>query len=160
MGRDRDDSAAELRQLVREINQSEGEGACRIIPDPGPLFDALRRRFPFHRSGGIDWRKATLVESSGPSSDETNPRLLRRIVGHWRAMRSLASIRAADRVFFLSDDYFDAALDCAAGSVPRVLEEWLRLPHAIAITDPDQQICLHVPFIRSAYLGRSRGTPR
>jgi len=151
---DRDDSAIELRRFVREINQLEGEDSCQIIQDIEPLFDVVRRRFPPYL-GGIDWRRATLLESSGPSPDETHFRFLRRIIGHWTALRSLASIRATDRVFLLSDDYFDAALACVAGAVPRVLEGWLRFPHAIMITNPDREFCLHISFSRSAYLGRA-----
>ena len=142
----------EVVELVTSLNEAAGHVVARVIDDVDAQFDRLKLHFP-PDYGGIDWRKAELVSSSGPRPDETQPELIQRVLNDFRVFCKVSGVEARDKLLLLSDDFYSIGLECEAESVPAVLTEWLSLPHAIFVVRRDSKACLHVAFVRSSYVG-------
>ena len=128
-----------------------------VIPNPNRHFQALRNSFPA-RLGGIDWNGASLIASSSAPTGETGDARLVRLRDHYRTFLSLLDQGEKDELVLLSDDYFESGVAADADTAASILARWVELPHAVFITTPKADVCLHVAFCGSMYVGRSRST--
>ncbi len=143
---------SDLNETVVKLNANQIGPIAKVLVNSSSIFESARARFrPY--LGGLDWSLAKLESSTSSNPNETLEETVVRVQLEFRGFCDYFKIADHQILTCVSDDFYDGGIECTAFQCSELIDEWLKLPHAIFAFSTDLSLCFQVSFNRSTYYG-------